>query len=358
MNSFKNNKKYTYIAFIVFILNLMHFSTFKVLASIYKINNISVTETYDLNFDKSKVIDKAFNKAFSQLLNKTIKSEDITKVLNFKIDEVKKIIDSFEIVEENFTDNNYSSVINVSFQKKKFLNFIERKDVFSSIPKSKKIFFLPIYISTDKKIIKLFSENIYYKNWLITSEDTHLIKYILPSEDLEDLIILKKNIDNLEDYNFKEIIKKYDLSDYIILITFENDNSVNTLSKININNENILIRKQYSIKSDKSYDQIIKNLKNNYEDEWKKLNTINTSIKLNIRLSIQLNDYETINILEKKLNKIDLVSIFKIEKISNKKIIYKITYNGTPNKFLNDLKNNNFIVDKTSEIWKLKRNNE
>ena len=356
MNSFKNNKKYTYIAFIVFILNLMHFSTCKVLASIYKINNISITETYDLNFDKSKVIDKAFDKAFSQLLNKTIKSEDITKVLNFKIHEVKKIIDSFEIVEENFTDNNYSSVINVSFHKKKFLKFIERKDIFSSIPKSKKIFFLPIYVSTEKKIIKLFSENIYYKNWLNISEDTHLIKYILPSEDLEDLIILKKNFENLEDYNFKEIIKKYDLSDYIILITFENNNSVNTLSKININNENILIRKQYSIKSESSYDQIIKNLKNNYEDEWKKLNTINTSIKLNIRLSIKLNDYETINILEKKLNKIDLVSIFKIEKISNEKIIYKITYNGTPNKFLNDLKNNNLIVDKSSEIWKLKRN--
>ena len=131
---------------------------------------------------------------------------------------------------------------------------------------------------------------------------------------------------------------------------------MNTLSKININNENILIRKQYNLNNGKNYDQIIKNLKNNYEDEWKKINTINTSIKLNIRLSVKLNDYETINNLEKKLNKIDLVSIFKIEKIFNDKIIYKVTYNGTPNKFLKDLKNNNFVVDKTSEIWKLKRN--
>ena len=123
MNFFKNNKKYTYIVFIVLILNLIQFSTYKVLASIYKINNISVSEAYDLNFDKLKVIDKAFNKAFLQLLNKTIKSEDIVKVLNFKTHEVKKIIDSFEIVEENFTDNNYSSVINVSFQKKKISQF-------------------------------------------------------------------------------------------------------------------------------------------------------------------------------------------------------------------------------------------
>tara|TARA_A100001011_G_scaffold385102_1_gene458607 strand:- start:23 stop:1093 length:1071 start_codon:yes stop_codon:yes gene_type:complete len=356
MNFFKKNKKYTYIAFIVLILNLIQFSTYKVVASIYKINNISVSETYDLNFDKLKVIDKAFNKAFLQLLNKTIKSEDIVKVLNFKIHEVKKIIDSFEIVEENFSDNNYSSVINVSFQKKKFLNFIEKKNIFSSVPRNKKIFFLPVYISTEKKIIKLFSENDYYNNWVNFSEDTHLIKYILPNEDLEDLIILKKNLENIADYNFKEIVKKYDLSDYIILITFENDDSVNTLSKISINNENILIRKQYTLNNASSYDQIIKNLKINYEDEWKKLNTINTSIKLNIRLSVKLSDYKTINNLEKQLNKIDLVSIFKIEKISNDKVIYKVTYNGTPNKFLKDLINNNFVVDKTGEIWKLNRN--
>ncbi len=356
MNFFTNNKKYTYIAFIVLILNLIQFSTSKVVASIYKINNISVSETYDLNFDKLKVIDKAFNKAFLQLLNKTIKSEDISKVLNFKMHEVKKIIDSFEIVEENFSDNNYSSVINVSFQKKKFLNFIEKKDIFSSVPKSKKIFFLPVYVGAEKKIIKLFSENDYYNNWVNISEDTHLIKYILPNEDLEDLIILKKNIENIADYNFKEIVKKYDLSDYIILITFQNEDSVNTLSKININNENILIRKQYTLNNSNNYDQIIKSLKINYEDEWKKLNTINTSIKLNIKLSVKLNDYETINNLEKQLNKIDLVSIFKIEKISNDKVIYKVTYNGTPNKFLKDLINNNFVVDKTGEIWKLNRN--
>ena len=41
---------------------------------------------------------------------------------------------------------------------------------------------------------------------------------------------------------------------------------------------------------------------------------------------------------------------------SNDKVIYKVTYNGTPNKFLKDLINNNFVVDKTGEIWKLNRN--
>ena len=44
------------------------------------------------------------------------------------------------------------------------------------------------------------------------------------------------------------------------------------------------------------------------------------------------------------------------KKISNDKVIYKVTYNGTPNKFLKDLINNNFVVDKTGEIWKLNRN--
>jgi len=352
MNFFIHHKIYIYITFIVLIINLIQFSTNKANSNIYKISNISVSEPYDLNFDKSNVIDKAFNKAFLQLLKITVHSENLKKVSNFKIKDVKKIIESFEIIEENFKNNEYSSKFNVSFQKKKYLQYLEKKNIFSSIPKNKKIFFLPINVTTEDKKIALYSENFFYKNWNKEIKEFHLIEYILPNEDIEDLILLKKNLENLENYDFKEIINKYDISDYIILITFENDNSINTLTKININKEFVFVRKKYDFYN-RDYLKVIKALKKDYEDEWKKINMINTSIKLNVRLNIKSNQYASIKKLEKKLYNIDLLSSFKIEKLSNEKITYKIIYNGTPDKFLNDLKFNNFKVDRSGEIWEV-----
>ena len=112
------------------------------------------------------------------------------------------------------------------------------------------------------------------------------------------------------------------------------------------------MRKKYDFYK-RDYLKVIKALKKDYEDEWKKINMINTSIKLNIRLNIKSNQYASIKKLEKKLYNIDLLSSFKIEKLSNEKITYKIIYNGTPDKFLNDLKFNNLKVDRSGEIWEV-----
>ena len=90
-----------------------------------------------------------------------------------------------------------------------------------------------------------------------------------------------------------------------------------------------------------------------YEDQWKKINVINTSIKLNINVSVNSKDYNTINALEESLKKIDLVSKFKIDQFSNKKIIYKITYNGTPDKFLSDFIKHGLKVNQSKEIWEV-----
>ena len=67
----------------------------------------------------------------------------------------------------------------------------------------------------------------------------YLLKYIVPNEDIEDINFLKKNINNIEDYNFNEIISKYDLNDYIIIILFKNNKNLKILSKLNFNNNRI-----------------------------------------------------------------------------------------------------------------------
>jgi len=61
---------YLYIFFLVLVFFFNEFSTNKALSKNYNISNIEVEEVYDISFDKSKVADKAFNKAFKILFYK------------------------------------------------------------------------------------------------------------------------------------------------------------------------------------------------------------------------------------------------------------------------------------------------
>ena len=91
-----------------------------------------------------------------------------------------------------------------------------------------------------------------------------------------------------------------------------------------------------------------------YEDQWKKNNEINTSIKLPITISINSKKPKKIIELEKALYSIDLVSDFNILNFNSESIQYKITYNGTPNIFLNDMRKNNLELEMKNNIWTIK----
>ena len=49
-----------------------------------------------------------------------------------------------------------------------------------------------------------------------------------------------------------------------------------------------------------------------------------------------------------------MIPEYKIDKITNRIMIYKIIYNNTPDKFITNFTNKNFELDTTSKIWKLK----
>ena len=62
-----------------------------------------------------------------------------------------------------------------------------------------------------------------------------LLKYILQNEDLDDYKIIKERINFIENYDFKEIISKYELNNnYIILIVFKDKDAFKTFSKFNV----------------------------------------------------------------------------------------------------------------------------
>jgi len=345
-----------YIFFLLFVLFFIKFSTTSTYANTYKIIDIEISEPYDLNFNKQNIIDSAFKIAFKELIAKITISEDKKNLNSTNIKIIESLVDSFTIVDEKFIENKYFAKFDVDFNKKQVLNFLERENIFSSIPKEKNLLLIPILVDIEKKQMLLFSENPYYLNWNEKNEKHYLLKYILPNEDLEDINIIKKNINNIEYYNFNEIITKYDIKDYIIIIFFKNKSNLKILSKVNLNNNFLISNTAFSdvnYDEQKSLENVIKILKTNYENQWKKINQINTSIRLPLTLSLNSKNYELIIKFEKHLAKLDLVSNYYIDNFSSEITIYKIIYNSTPDKFIQEIENEGLKLDTSYKIWRV-----
>ena len=79
-----------------------------------------MSKPFELNFNKNRVIDKGFNKAFYELISLLVTSKDREKINLIKLNEIKGMIESFSIKEEKFIDEIYYVKLGVTFNKKSF----------------------------------------------------------------------------------------------------------------------------------------------------------------------------------------------------------------------------------------------
>ncbi len=351
------HSKNLYIFFIILSLTIFFFSTVKLYAKAFEVKNIEISKPFEINFDKNEIIDTGFRMAFNELISLITDSHDQKKIKNIKLNEIKSMIETFSIKEEKFIDETYYVNLGVLFNKKKIFNFLESKNIFPSIPNKKKFLFIPIIIDEDKKDLLIFSNNSIFSEWNNYNQSYDLIEYILPTEDLEDLSILKQKYEIIEEYDFKDITNKYFLSDSIILLIFKNKNEVRTLSRITMNDEVLLKNRSFfniDLNNPNQTLIVINNLKTNYEDYWKKSNRINTSIKLSLNVQIDMKDNFKVSEFEKKLNQIDLIYDFFITKFNKDNLFYEIIFNGTTNSFLKTMGENEFSFNTQNKIWILK----
>ena len=351
-----NNSNKLYIIFFSFVLFINIIFSTSLNASLFKISDLEIVEPFELNFNKEKVIEKGFIEAFHELISMITTSGDKKKIVDTEIMIIKGLIDSFTMSNERFINNKYYVNFDVNFNKKNILGFLEKKNIFPSIPQKKNLLLIPIIVDLQLDKILLFTNNVFYEKWNKNNERFYLLNYLLPSEDLEDVNLLLQNSKSIEDYDFKEIIKKYDLNDFIITIIYKNNNDLKILSKIQLNQFLKIDNQAYEnieLSNEKDLELVLTNLKISYENYWKNINQINTSIKLPLTITVNAIKHEKIQMLENSLNELDLVSSFEISKINNQNIYFKIIYNGSPNKFLNDMKNKNIIIMNQNQIWEV-----
>ncbi len=353
MHIFRN----LYIFFIILALTIFFFSTTKVKAKAFQIKNIEISRAFDENFSKNKVIDSGFRKGFLELINSLIKSSDIKKIDQIRLSEIKGMIQSFSIKEEKFVKQTYYVNLGVTFDKKKIFDYLEEKNIFPAQIKKETFLFIPIIIDENSQDLIIFSNNQMYENWNNFNKNYQLINYLLPTEDLEDMRLIESKSKMIENYNFDEIIKKYFLDHSIISLIFKSDKNIKILSKIKIKDEVIIKNNSFEnidLKDQNKLEILINEIKTIYEDLWKEFNQINTSIKLPLLIRVDNNELKTSLDFESTLNKVDLVNEYSISRFDKNYIFYKIIFNGTPDNFINIMRDKDYNFETQKKIWVLK----
>jgi len=346
--------KSLYIFFSTLALIIFFFSTEVVKAKSFEIYVIEIFQPFDINFDKNRVIDLGFKNAFFELIYSLIKSSDFKKIDSVKLNEIKSMIETFSIKEEKFIDQKYHLNLGVSFNKKKIFKYLEKKNIFPSQISKEKFLFIPIIINENGNSVSIFSNNPIYDNWNRVNKRYQLINYLLPSEDLEDFNLINEKLEFIEDYDFNEITKKYFLKNSIISLIFRGNDEVRILTKFYTDKNEIIKNnsfKNINIDNETDLNFLITNLKNIFEDTWKKLNEINTSIKVPITIKIKNDDLKKSNDFELFLNEIDLVSDYSIQKFDKEFVFYEILFNGTVQNFINIMKNKKYNLNTQKKVW-------
>ena len=136
------------------------FSTENIYAKTFTVNDIEISTPFEINFDKNKIIDEGFTKAFDHLILSIVQTNNQKKLKKIPIKLIKGMIETFSIKEEKFIDEIYYLTLNVSFNKKKLFNLLESKNVFPSLPVEKNVLFIPIIIDENNNEVLIFSEKI------------------------------------------------------------------------------------------------------------------------------------------------------------------------------------------------------
>ena len=129
------------------------------------------------------------------------------------------------------------------------------------------------------------------------------------------------------------------------------------MSRITYNNNVVIKNESFPLLDLNNKEQIyklIKELKLVYEDHWKKINQINTSIKLLLNIKISNKNNEILFDFEKNLNNLDLINNFFITKFDKDYTYYQVIFNGTPSTFLKTMEERNYIFNTQNKIWSIR----
>ena len=341
--------------FILFIITLfLPFNKSFSEENIFTINDVIIKGEIDLNFSREKYINKAFINSFDMLMNKILISSDLPKINSINIKKVKNLIESFQILEEKYSEYEYEANFKIFYSNDKTKKFLREKNISFSQPEYISAVFFPVIFINDE--IKNLNENFFYKNWKEVKIKNELINFILPLDDLDDISELIKMKNRIEEIDVATLVDKYDVKNYVFALMEYQNEKLNIHVKTNFNNNKISKNFSYKIKNindEIALNSILVDLKIKITDLWKKENLINLLMPLSITLQYEHNNLKDLDELRNIFYNIDIIDDYTLEEFNINNSLFKIYYYGNPKKLKTELIKFGYHLKNDQGYWRL-----
>jgi len=343
-------KNLLFISFILIIL----FKTGNVLSD----NNIFNVNNVDINKDNSKenknLTNLAFKEAFDRLTYRLLLEEDYRKVYKTDLNEIKKLISYYQVINPGNKENNKNKSFNVFFDKDRMHNFFYNRNLLYADISDTEVVIFPL-LKEDKKYF-IYSKNYFYENWN-KKASSNLIKYFLPVENIENIQKINLKEKDIYNLNITEFFQEYSDNNIVFANIEINKDKANIFLNTKIEGKKIkktisFLNKDEVSKSD-FFDNIISLTNKVIKDLIKSQNLIDVRTPSFLNVKIKLNDQKNFVKFNNRIEKIDLIDNFYVQKLHKDYILVKIKYLGKINKIIEKLKEQNINLKMIAGDWEL-----
>ena len=179
------------LIFICCILIIL-FKTGNVLSdnNIFNVNNVEISK--EIYKNKEKLVNKAFQKAFDELINRLLLEEDYRRLSGINLGQIKKLISYYQIInQDKKKEDNDNIKVNVSFDKDRMHNFFYNRNILYSDIINTEVILFPLLKKEEQYFI--YTKNYFYENWNKEERSDNLIEYTLPVENIENIQRINSN---------------------------------------------------------------------------------------------------------------------------------------------------------------------
>ena len=320
--------------------------------NIFNVNNIEISKETSKN--KEKLISDAFKKAFDELINRLLLEEDYKRISKTNLEQIRKLISYYQIISEDENKENNNAKINVFFDKDKMHDFFHGKNILYSDIINTEVILFPLLKKEDQYFI--YTQNYFYENWNEEKSD-NLIQYILTTENIENIQRINLNKDNIYKIEVSDFFKEHEKDNIVFAnIEVKKDTAevfLNTRIEGKKINKNLSIKNKENLNKKEFYREIIFEINNIIRDLIKSQNLIDVRTPSFLNVEIKLNKKSNLVEFSNRLNKIDLIDNFYVQKLNKDYVLVKIKYLGKINKIINKLKDQNINLKMIAGQWQL-----
>ena len=340
---------------IIILILVVFLKTGNVLSNtnIFDVNNIEIEKKGKTT--NNLLANQAIKKGFKELIKKILLKEDREKLKKLEFLEIKELVKYYQVLNKNDDSNVEKINYNISFDKDKIHDLFYKVGISYSEVTNKELFILPILKKKNK--IFVYNNNFFYNNWNKIN-NTDLIEFIIPLENIEIIQNVNTNKKNLLNLELKSLFTEYkDKNLALVLIEDNNSKKEKIYFKTKILGKNIVKNisiKRLNLNDEEFYQKIIAEIKNEIINLVKSQNLIDVRTPSFLNAQLKINKKNNLVELKSRIKKIDLIDNVYVQEFNNEIVYLKLRYLGKIDKIIRQLENQKITLKLVDDTWSIK----